>query len=52
MKRWNQEPVQAVVRPVAGKYLQTRVYPDRTPVEVTVGMGEDWTPLACKEVWG
>ena len=52
MKRWNQEPVQAVVRPVAGKYLQTRVYPDRTPVEITVGVGEDWTPLACKEVYG
>ena len=52
MKRWNQEPVQAVVRPVEGKYLKTRVYPDRTPVEITVGVGEKWTPLACKEVYG
>lgn len=52
MKRYENEEVQALVRPVEGPYLDAAYHLDRTPVEITVGMGEDWAPLACKEVYG
>lgn len=54
MKRYNQQPVQARVLPAAGEYLKTRcVTPEGDgPVRITVGRGEEWTPLACKEVYG
>ena len=52
MKRYEKEKVQARVTPVSGEYLRTQYYLDRDPAQVTVGMGEDWTPLACKEVYG
>ena len=52
MKRYEKEKVQARVTPVPGEYLRTQYYLDRDPAQVTVGMGEDWTPLACKEVYG
>lgn len=52
MKPYQGEAAAASVRPVPGDYLQTRYYMDRTPVEITVGMGGDWSPLACKEVYG
>ncbi len=52
MKPYRGEAAAASVRPVPGAYLQTRYHLDRTPVEITVGMGGDWSPLACKEVYG
>lgn len=52
MKRLENQQVHATIKPVEGKYLQTRYHLDRQPVEITVGMGEHWTPLACKEVFG
>lgn len=51
MKCYQNEKVQAVVRVAEGKYLQTRYYLDRKPVEITVGRGESWSILACKEVY-
>ena len=52
MKRYENEEVQALVRPVEGPYLDALYHLDRTPMEITVGMGEGWTPLACKDVYG
>ena len=52
MKRYDNQPVQISVTPVEGPYLDTAYYLDREPVEITVGMGEHWTTLACKEVYG
>lgn len=54
MRRYADEAVQALVRPVEGKYLQTRyrLAEDDAPTVITVGMGEKWSPLACKEVYG
>ncbi len=52
MKRYQKETVQAAVRPIPGKYLQASSYLDRDPLEITVGMGENWSPLSCKEVYG
>ena len=52
MKRYDHQPVQISVTPVEGPYLDTAYYLDREPVEITVGMGEHWTALACKEVYG
>lgn len=52
MKRYEKEPVGAAVRVIPGKHLRTRYYLDREPAEITVEMGEDWSPLACKDVYG
>ena len=52
MKRWHNEDTQAMVRPVEGPYLDALYHLDRMSLEITVGMGEDWSPLACKEVYG
>lgn len=52
MKHYEKEPVDAIVRVISGKHLRTRYYLDRDPVEITVEMGEDWSPLACKDVYG
>lgn len=53
MKRFTNETVQARVRVVEGAYLQTRYYlAQGAAAEITVAMGEDWTPLAVKEVYG
>ncbi|MGM9663187.1 MAG: leucyl aminopeptidase family protein [Oscillospiraceae bacterium] len=52
MKRYNNETVQAAVRLTEDKFLRTRYHLDRKPVEITVGMGGDWCPLACKEAYG
>ena len=53
MKRFANEPVQARVVPVEGEYLLTRYQLcDGTPTVITVGTGEELTPLACKEVYG
>lgn len=52
MKRYNNETVQARLIPVEGEYLVTRYYlKDNAPTEITVGVGEDLTPLACKEIY-
>lgn len=52
MKRYNNETVQARILPVEGDYLTTRYYlKDNASTEVTVGMGEKWSVLACKEVY-
>ena len=53
MKRYNNETVQARILPVEGEHLTTRYYlKDNAPTEITVGMGENWSVLACKEVYG
>lgn len=52
MKCYQNEKVQAVVRIVEGKYLQARYNLAADPVEITVGQGEDWSVLACKEAYG
>lgn len=53
MKIYDQEPIQAKVLPVEGEYLKTRYQlAEGQPTVITVGRGEDWTPLACKEVYG
>ena len=53
MKRFANEIVGAHIRPVEGEYLLTRYYlNDGAPVEITVGMGDAWSILACKEVYG
>ena len=52
MKRYQNETVQARILPVEGDYLTTRYYlKDNASTEVTVGMGEKWSVLACKEVY-
>lgn len=52
MKRYQNETVQARILPVEGDYLTTRYYlKDNAPTEVTVGIGEKWSVLACKEVY-
>lgn len=52
MKRYNNETVQARVLPVEGEYLTTRYYlNDNAPTAIKVGVGENWSPLACKEVY-
>ena len=51
MKRYNQQPVQAQALPIAGEYLKTRyVLEEGGPARITVGRGEEWTPLACMDV--
>ena len=53
MKQYHDELVNAIATPLTGKYLHTRYYlKENGPVEITVGRGEAWTPLACKEVYG
>ena len=52
MKYYNNEQVQAVVRIVEGKYLQARYHLETNPIEITVGKGENWSVLACKEAYG
>lgn len=53
MKIYNGETVQAKAGPVEGGYLRTRYQLQAEgPVLITVGRGEEWTPLACKEVYG
>lgn len=53
MKRYEQEPIQAKAAPAAGEYLQERYrLREGEPTQITVGRGEPWTPLACKEVYG
>ncbi len=52
MKRYQNETVQARILPVEGAYLCTRYYlKDSATTEITVGMGENWTVLACKETY-
>ncbi|MBR3704179.1 MAG: hypothetical protein IKM11_01650, partial [Oscillospiraceae bacterium] len=52
MKRYHNETVQARILPVEGEYLRTRYYlKDNAPAEIRVEMGENWSPLACKEVY-
>lgn len=51
MKCYQNEAVQARVSVVEGKYLQARYHLDQEPVEITVGRGENWSVLACKEVY-
>lgn len=52
MKRYENETVQARILPVEGEYLTTRYcLKDNAPTEITVGMGENWGVLACKEVY-
>lgn len=53
MERYANEAVQARIIPVEGEYLLTRYHlRDGGSVEITVGMGEELTPLACKEIYG
>ena len=52
MKYYNNEQVQAVVRIVEGKFLQARYHLETNPIEITVGKGENWSVLACKEAYG
>jgi len=52
MNRYVDQAVQAIIRPIEGKFLQVRCNTACTPAEVTVGMGESWSVLACKEVYG
>lgn len=53
MKIYHNEPVQAKVLPENGAYLKARYHlTDGEPTLITVGRGEEWTPLACKEVYG
>lgn len=52
MKRYNNETVQARALPVEGEYLRTRYYlKDNAPTGIKVEMGENWSVLACKEVY-
>ena len=53
MKIYNNEAVQAQAAPIAGEYLLARYQlKEAGPTQITVGRGEEWTPLACKEVYG
>lgn len=53
MNRYINQSVEARVRPVEGEYLLTRYYlRENAPTEITVGIGENWSPLACKEIYG
>lgn len=52
MQLYTDQAVEAVLRPAEGRYLQTRYYlKEEGPALVTVGRGENWSPLACKEVY-
>lgn len=52
MKIYQQETVDAEVRPIEGGYLKTRFTGGDGKMTITVGRGDGWTPLACKEVYG
>lgn len=53
MQTYQNQPVQAKAAPVAGPWLETRYRLSETePIAITVGRGEAWTPLACKEAYG
>ena len=53
MKRYENQPVDARVLPVEGERLLTRYYlRENAPTEVTVGMGDHWDILVCKEAYG
>ena len=53
MERYRQQTIQAQASPVEGAFLETRYRLSETePVSITVGRGEAWTPLACKEAYG
>lgn len=52
MRLYQQEPVSAKVTVAAEDYLRTRYYlRENEPTDITVGRGQEWTPLACKEVY-
>lgn len=53
MRIYSGEAVQAKAGPGPGGYLTARyqLQPEG-PALITVGRGEEWTPLACKEVYG
>ena len=52
MKRYHNETVHARFVPADGAYLNTRYYlKDNAPTVIKVEMGENWTVLACKEVY-
>ncbi len=53
VERYRQQTIQAQASPVEGAFLETRYRLSETdPVSITVGRGEAWTPLACKEAYG
>lgn len=53
MKRYQNETVDVEIRPIAGEYLTARLVAGEDGQNViTVGRGESWTPLACKDVYG
>ena len=53
MKRYQQEAVEVKIRPAEGEYLKVRTQScGDQPAVITVGRGADWSPLACKDVYG
>lgn len=53
MKRYQNETVDVEIRPIEGGYLTARMQTGEDGRNViTVGRGENWTPLACKDVYG
>lgn len=53
MKRYQNETVDVEIRPIEGEYLTARMQTGEDGRNViTVGRGENWTPLACKDVYG
>lgn len=53
VKRYCNETIEAHALPVEGEHLVTRYHlSDGKPTAITVGMGENWTVLACKEAYG
>jgi len=53
LKPYQQEAVEVEVRPVEGPYLRARLQTrENGPALISVCRGEEWTPLACKEVYG
>ena len=53
IQRYHNEPVGLRVMPEPGDYLKLhdRILPDGSE-QITVGRGESWSVLACKEVYG
>lgn len=53
IQRYHNEPVSLRVTPEPGDYLKLhdRILPDGRE-QITVGRGESWSVLACKEVYG
>ncbi len=53
MKRYQNETVDVEIRPIDGEYLTARLVTEEDgKTVITVGRGESWTPLACKDVYG